>query len=299
MELKTEALPNQPVLVSPSRIACFVECPKKYDYIYNQKLKPKGPNKKHYDKGLYVHEIQLVQAGIAPGDDFAKASVVKRIQQDVEHLGLASPELLPLFSIVLKRLQDFVAKQSPLIDSDMEVVAIESELAYPVNSKFTLFGLGDLLFRKLGTLRIRDHKSGDRTWKQEKAQFHNQLIYYALICYLNYGVAPVGEINFIHTKDFVNKVPSFEDTFSLFRVSYSAKELEKYFEDICKLIEHMLSSEPIPHYGEQCNYCPFKAPCLLERKGIDNSQLILMNYEARPETHGKFTEEHSADDSAD
>jgi hypothetical protein len=24
-----------------------------------------------------------------------------------------------------------------------------------------------------------------------------------------------------------------------------------------------------------------------------------MNYEARPETHGKFTEEHSADDSTD
>ena len=72
--------PDTAVKISPSRLACFQDCPKKYDYVYRQSLQLKTPVQRvAFDKGNYCHELlhvyyQMLQSGVEPGSEFALRS---------------------------------------------------------------------------------------------------------------------------------------------------------------------------------------------------------------------------------
>ncbi len=270
-----ELLPPVVKLISPSRISVFQECAKKYDYIYNQELVPVGPIKGYFDKGNYFHELshvyyQLIQSGATPGSGFVEASIVNRIKNDFSKV--SDPRLLSLFNVITKSMIRFIKEQSPIIDKNIEVLYTEHELIYPTAS-YALFGYADLIYRTgSGQLRVRDHKTGEKAWLKADAKNSNQLLFYSLILYFILKEVPVAEISYINTKDSVKPIP-YEKAYTHAPVSYSERELMIYFEDICKIIEKMLSSEPLPNYGNHCGYCQFKTPCYLSRKGLDTEQL--------------------------
>lgn len=291
------------ISVSPSRLAVFFECPKKYDYIYNQELVSVEPQKGYFNKGNYFHELahayyQLIQSGVRPGSEMAVASIIRRIQNDIQRTG--NPNLIPVYGIISKQIVRFIKNQSPQIDQHMEVLEVEAELTYPVNDEYELFGYADLIYRKQNSERIRDHKTGDKAQKKIDAQFSNQLLYYSTIWYLKTGIVPVAEINYINTKEYVKPKPD-SDTFAFHLVAYSQRELEIYFEQICRVIEKMLQSEPLPAYGRQCAYCPYQVPCYMERKGGDPTPVLMTKFKkvSRGKRHESFTDEHTEGDGSD
>lgn len=301
MEASPEA--SQPVEISPSRIATFCSCPKKHHYTYNLHLASRSrENSKKFDKGNYFHELahvlyQNIKAGANPGSVFLEETLKNRIMQDLAKIDRPDSDLLKVYDNISKRILRYIREQSPKIDQGITVLEVESELRFTTELGFDLFGYADLLYRKGDDHTVRDHKTGEKMWSKIDVRFHNQNFYYALIYYLVHGVVPRAEINFINTKDYVNKEPPV--VFGIASHIYSKTELEIYFEQICKVIVQMLQSEPIPYYGKHCSYCPFQTPCFMERKGIDSSEVIEANFKERDRRHGRFTEENSVENTTD
>lgn len=301
MDLETAPL----LQVSPSRIKVFLKCAKLYDYTYNQQLKPKAERKTYFDKGNYFHELshvyyELIKAGTKPGSDYAIAAISQRIQNDLAKLEKPDAQTLLVYNSISARMIRFIKEQSQRIDRGIEVLEVEAELEYVVNEAYSLFGFADLVFKKDGTDRIRDHKTGEKAWDKADARNSFQLLFYAVVWFMMQEVVPYAEISYINTRDYVKKQAPFADAFSHHEVLFSRRELEIAYEQICALIEKMLKSDPIPHYDKHCAYCPFQAPCFAERKGIDSKPLISSNYTHRDSRHGRsFTENNSDDDTTD
>lgn len=298
--------PSPVRLVSPSRISTFIDCPKKYNYIYELNLQPTGQSKGYFNKGNYFHELshayyQLIQAGAVPGSDYALASIIRRIRNDIEKT--RDPELISVYSTITKAITRFIKEQSPKIDQGITVLHTEGELLYPLpDLRTALFGYADLIYRnKSGRIVVRDHKTGDKAWSKVDAQFSLQLMYYAAIVWKLYDEIPHTEISYTNTREYLQKQASYENAFTYTQVSYSERELEIFLEEIQQVIARMISFEPFPQYGQHCRYCPFQMPCFLSRRGMDAGPILAQNYVKRADTrsHGSFTEEHAKDDQAD
>lgn len=307
-----ELLPDQSVLrVSPSRITCYQDCPKKYDYVYRQNLQPKLVQKLAFDKGNYCHELlhvyyQMIQSGWSPGSEEILQAIVKRIQTDMTRANDLS--LLPVYTSITKTMVRFISEQSPIIDRGITVLGIEHEIAVPItidsSRNFQLFGFIDLIYRdREGRLRIRDHKTGQKAWTKAEANNSNQLLFYSAATWKTSREVPMAEISFLNVKDYVRKAPTFEEAFAFPTVVYTEKELSTYLRQTLQLIDQMVSSEPIPHYGRQCNWCPFLGPCVLDRKGIDSSLLLESQYiivdRNNIRQHAKFTDNNSTENASD
>jgi hypothetical protein len=313
MELLPEvSLPTPTRLrVSPSKISCFQDCPKKYDYVYKQSLQPKPVQRTAFDKGNYCHELmhvyyQLIQSGVTPGSEFALQAIISRIQNDLQNAKNIS--LMPVYASITKTMVRFISEQSPIIDRGITVLGIEHELAVPITTpagrNLQLFGFIDLVYRDAqGRLRIRDHKTGQKAWTKAEANNSNQLMFYSASVWKMRRELPMAEISFLNVKDYVKKAPSFEDAFAFPTVTYTEKELVTYLRQTLQLIDQMLVSEPIPHYGRQCNWCPFRDPCAFDRKGIDSSMMLASQFTVvdrnQVRKHGSFTDDNSAEDVAD
>lgn len=283
----------------------YLECPKKYDYIYKQELQKLEPPKGYFNKGNYFHELahgyyHLIQSGFQPGSEEVWAAVLDKMKRDLSQD--TNPDLIPVYGIITRMMSRFVHEQSPRIDDGIQVLNVEQQIIYPMED-YAMFGYADLVYRdRSGRLHIRDHKTGDKALTKMDAQFSNQLLYYSAILYKTTGEIPVAELSYINTKEYVKKVVTFEQAFSFSQVTYSKQELEIYFKEICIIIENMLYSTPLPHYGQQCRYCPFQTPCFLSRKGIDPTPILNTHYKVVPRDkirRGRFTEDNTETDSTD
>ena len=298
--------------VSPSRLTCYQDCPKKYDYVYNKNLQVIEPVVRSvFDKGNYCHELlhvyyQMIQSGIAPGSDIALRSILSRIQNDIASASDIS--LLPVYTSITRTMTRFISEQSPLIDKGMTVLGTEHEIAVPITTpsgrNFQLFGFIDLVYRdRDGKLRIRDHKTGQKAWTKAEATTSNQLMFYSAATWKNSGEVPTAEISFMNVKDYVRKAPSFDEMFAFPTVAYTEKEMAIYLRQTLQLIDQMLISEPIPHYGRQCQWCPFLGPCTLDRKGIDSSLLLNSQFKVvdrnNVRKHASFTDDNTSENTTD
>lgn len=292
---------SEVVLVSPSRVKTYLECPKKYDYVYKQELQLVGPAKGYFNKGNYFHELchgyyHLVQSGFEPGSDEIWSAVLDKMKRDFSVK--TDPELIPVYGIITKMMSRFVHEHSRRIDTGITVLNVEQQIIYPMEN-YAMFGYADLVYRdRFGRLHIRDHKTGDRALTKVDAQFSNQLLYYSSIIYKSTGEIPVAELNYVNTKEYKTKLVPYDQAFNYTQVSYTEAELNIYFKEICMIIENMLYSTPLPHYGQQCKWCPFQTPCFLSRKGIDPTPILLSNYKRVPRDaqrrHSAFTTESDA-----
>jgi hypothetical protein len=245
----------------------------------------------------------MIQAGVSPGSDFALANIRSRIQNDIRKA--SGPELIEIYAIITKTMSRFVTEQSPKIDKSITVIGIEQELeqevTLPSGRKITLFGFIDLIYRdRSGRLHIRDHKTGERPWTRGQAASSNQLLHYSLATWLRTREVPIAEISYINTHEYVKKPPSAEMAFAFPSVTYTEKELKLYLHQVLQLIDNMLDSKGVPHYGSSCTWCPFLTPCTLERKGIDSTPILQFHFKVVDRNavrqHAKFTEEHSNGD---
>lgn len=305
MDSKVE--PSQLRLVSPSRITNFQRCAKRYHYEYVEELKSKEPPKGYFNKGNYFHELahayyQLIKAGMVPGSDTAVAIIKDRIRNDFQRIHEEKPgdrSLIPMFGLITKTMLRYIKEQSPRIDVHIRVKGVEMELIYPFADNLALLGYADLVYHDgSGNLRVRDHKSGEKAKSKNDAASSTQLMTYACILWKLYGEVPIGEISYINTKDYVKQAPPTEKAFGLFPVTYSEKELAIFFDEICRVIDMMLNSDPLPTYGEHCAWCPFETICTQSRKGIDPTPFINAKFrrvprESQRKPHGSFTDEHS------
>ena len=284
-------------LVSPSRVKTYLECPKKYNYVYVQELQKDEPPKGYFNKGNYFHELahgyyHLVQSGFQPGSEDIWAAVLEKMKRDLT--ADTNPDLIPVYGIITRMMSRFVHEQSPKIDEGITVLNVEQQIIYPMEN-YAMFGYADLVYRdKSGRLHIRDHKTGDKAQTKLDAQFSNQLLYYSSIIYKTTGEIPVAELSYINTKEYVKKLVPTDQAFVFSQVSYSARELDIYFSEICTIIENMLYSTPLPHYGSQCRWCAFQTPCFLSRKGIDATPILNTHYKHVPRDksgrYARFTE---------
>ena len=184
----------------------FADCPKKYDYTYNQNLQSTAQAKHHFNKGNYWHELGhsyyelLKQSDIEPGSDMAVALIRDRIQNDIRNA--SGPELIPVYHIITRTMLRFITEQSPKIDKGIKILGIEQEIDYPLTLPsgriISLFGFIDLIYRdSSGRLHIRDHKTGERTWSKSQAASSNQLLFYSLATWLRTREVPIAEIRIL------------------------------------------------------------------------------------------------------
>jgi len=253
----------------------------KHNYVYNLELLPVGKERKFFfDKGNYFHELAHVlynnyKAGVEPGSDFARAQILARIKNDVSRLEIPrDSHLIPVYAVISRAMVRYITEQSPKIDAGIMVMEVEHELEHEISETLALFGYCDLIYRdSQGRLRLRDHKTGDRAWTKADARHSYQLLFYAVILWMLTGEVAVAEISYINTKDQKSPI-TYDKAFTFSTVAYTERELEIAYKTICKQIAKMLESEPIPYYASHCGYCAYETPCMLERKGIDSSNVI-------------------------
>jgi hypothetical protein len=301
--------PKTITLVSPSRLRTYLECPKRYDYVYNQELVSTAPQKGYFNKGNYGHELlhvyyqYLKETGLQAGSDEAVAMITARVRNDFTRVAAENQaELLSVYGIITKQIIRYIKEHSPRVDDGITVEQVERQIIYPMET-YAMFGYCDLVYRdRSGVLHIRDHKTGDRAQTKLDAQFSNQLLFYAAVIYKSTGELPVAELNYINTREVKKTIP-YETAFAFSPVTYTKTELEIYFKEICAVIEDMLQSSAVPHYGQHCRYCPFQTPCYLSRKGIDPAPIIAQHFVVVPRDkqgrHVAFTENNTEDDSTD
>jgi len=268
---------------------------------------PKAAPKGHFNKGNYFHELaheyyKLIKAGVDPGSDHAVALITAKIERDVTHYLQGNPgdgSLITTFAVIAKMFQRYIKEQSPRIDAGITVESVEAEVAYPVSSDVILSGFTDLLYwDNGGNPRVRDHKSGERSWSKLDAINSAQLLFYVTVVFMLTGEIPFGEISYINTKEYVKKIPSHAESYTFSVVGYNKKELKQYFEHLCMLVESMLGSKSIPNYSQACTYCPYQGPCYAERKGIDSTPIILQHFTTKEPVrkHASFTDEYASGD---
>lgn len=277
------------LLVSPSQLRAWKDCPKKHDFIYHKNLRSKQRTT-FFDKGNYTHELMhhyyfMLQGGhYLIGSDQLVTAMLARIRNDVRlH---AEPQNVNIYNSVMKLMSRYIVIQSPRIDKGIKILGIEAELKLPTGiytedgREIILFGFADLIYRTLrGDLVIRDHKTGSnpRRWNQRTLEADFQMLCYGSWIHKMRGEVPAVEINFCNTYEYKN-TPG-DNQFNQYTYKHSEKVYETFYEETLQLIEDMLRSGPTPHYGDQCTSCPFQEPCFLQRKGLSVRNLIEANYE--------------------
>lgn len=290
--------PTEPITISPSRLSVFRECPKKYDYQYNQELSKISLPTKTFDKGNYFHELchvyyRYIQSGVRVGSQTAVTLMKDRIKEDLGRN--FTPERLTLFSTISKQFVHYVEKRSPEIDSDIEVLGVEEAIKVPVElpsgRMVYLGGIADLVYKRRvqgeWVYKIRDHKT-DTSGQQKSifdsggAELSEQLLHYATAKFVETGIPHSVEISWINTKDFKTKTPSYEESFALFPGYHSEVALSNFLGVTLQVIDQMLDSPALPHYDVKvCKYCPFRLPCIGERRGVPADRILAFKYVPR------------------
>lgn len=301
--------------ISPSRIAVYRACPKQYHYQYVLSLAKKQVPKKHFDKGNYFHELchvyyRLLQEGVKPGSITAVEIMRNRIREDIQqNITTANyKDKLQVYDTITKQFLRYITERSPEIDDGITVLGVEEEIKVPVELPsgriIFLHGFIDLRYKDAnGIYRIRDHKTGQKKWDETDISLTNQLLHYGAAIFVMTGLLHRVEINFILTKDYKTKNPTYNETFQLISEPHSEVTIQNYLDTTLQLIDDMLDSKPIPHYDERvCKYCHFKEPCIGERRGIDSSRILATNYvtiDRSKHRERSFTDQDSNGDIAD
>lgn len=265
--------------LSPSGISVWNECSQKFHYAYVRGLKAKE-HQKFFDKGLYIHSLahtyyHTLELGYEAGSDFAINFMNSRFMSDMRDSDGSNVATLAQIIPLMKR---YVANYSKTIDSGIEIIEAEKEFFVEFEG-ITLHGIIDLLYRKKGRIRIRDHKSSEKpnTWKIEEVPLHGQLLHYlvAMELELKEEITDV-EINFILSYAYKEPKP-INETFKLLTATHARKAIETYKENLIRTHEQIVTSEPIRVYGQACKSCQFKTLCLLEAKGM-STEIALSSF---------------------
>lgn len=231
-----------------------------------------------------------------------------RIQADLK--ANFSQDRLQFFDTITKQFLHYVERRSPEIDEGIEVLGVEEKIKVPVELPsgrlVFLGGYIDLYYRRRvegsWQYRIRDHKTD--TNGQQKSTFSfggvalsDQLLHYAIAKFVETGIPHIVEISWVNTKDYKNKRPSYEESFALFDEYHTEVTLKNALDTALQVIDAMLDSKPLPHYDlATCKQCPFRDPCIGERRGIPSDRILAFKYVPRTEpSERSFTQQNTGD----
>lgn len=277
---------------SPSQMRSYVFCPQQWDYIYNKDIS-KSIKRRYFDVGNYFHELlhvvyQTLKAG-RPNSEFLQQMIKSRVRQDL--IG----ENLEVVKTVLPKMLEYICYQMPIIDKNIQVLEVEYEFKVPVTTPnghtVALHGFVDLIYKdSSGTVRIRDHKSGERSsHSPNSVKLDDQLLFYAVAISLARKIPVLDvEISFLNSHIYKEKRPS-NEMFQLYRYQHTEKGLALAKANILAKIDQMLDSQITKNYSTSCPSCVMFDICTLEMRGLSTVGLINSNYETgkRAEYKGK------------
>lgn len=256
--------------VSNNQLNIWHSCQKQWYYGYVEKLSgSKGTSK--FDKGLYTHELlhvlyHTMNLGYKAGDEFLLQAMISRMEDDVK----SHMDNMEMIKVVMPLIRKFVAKQHPIIDKDIKkILGVEIHFSAQIED-LEMDGYIDLIYEdQWGRIIVRDHKSSEQinSWSQAKVDSDQQLLMYcaAASIFLKRPVNNV-EINFLNTYPYKEQRP-ITDLFKVFKAEYDPRLIAGFTDNLLAVHNQMVNG---PHHRNfsSCQYCPYRAICMSELKGI-------------------------------
>lgn len=297
-------------LVSPSQFSTHQKCPQLHKFIYEMGFRPPLGTEKHFDVGLYFHELahfyyQLIKAGYKIGDPLTLSAMDTKMRNDIKEVHDDFIGVLTQVHIIFRRYLD---RRTEGIDSGItEIVEVEKELQFPLYENAGLHGIVDLLYRSKGRLILRDHKTGENksAHSDDSVEMDAQLILYACIIWRLFNEVPIVEISWVNSKiDYKNGATN-DQLFGLYRKTLTKEYLEAFWTYFSDYVYHMQTVPAIRHISSfNCKGCKFRDPCNFDLRGLSITRMLESNYKhvERDYEFSKFTEiarKHTKTDSPD
>jgi len=284
-------------LVSPSQFSCHQKCPQLHKYIYEMGYRPNLGTEKHFEVGLYFHELahfyyQLLKAGYKVGDPLTFSAMDTKMRNDIMEVHDDFIGTLTQVHLIFRRYLD---RRTEDIDMGIQIVEVEKELQYPLYENAGLHGIVDLLYRSRGRLILRDHKTGENksAHSDDSVEMDAQLILYACIIWMLFDEVPIVEISWVNTKiDYKNGATN-DQLFGLYRKTLTKEYLEAFWTYFRDYVYHMQTVPAIRHISSfNCKGCKFRDPCNFELRGLSIKGMLESNYKhvERDYEFSKFTE---------
>lgn len=295
-------------LVSPSQFSCHQKCPQLHKFIYEMGYRPLLGTEKHFDVGLYSHELmhfyfQLIKAGYKVGDPLLYSAMDTKMRNDIVEVHDDFIGVLTQVHLIFRRYLD---RRTTEIDTGITVIEVEKELEYPLYEGAGLHGIVDLLYKSKGRLILRDHKTGENksAHSSDSVEMDAQLILYACIIWFLYGEVPLIEISWINSKVDYKGFASNDQLYGLYRKTLSEDYLRAFWTYFTDYVYHMQTVPAIRHISSfNCKGCKFRDPCNFDLRGLSIKGMLESNYKhvERDYEFKKFTEiarKHTKTDSS-
>jgi RecB family exonuclease len=283
--------------ISHNQLSNWYSCPKKWEYIYVDKIVTKN-EPSYFRKGSLVHELlsaydQFLQQGAIPGDP-SVVSLVMQVAKD-EYAGQWASADAEVYLSALLAVRRFIKDHSRIHDVGTRIVAVEEkfqiELTTQKGRPFILEGIIDRLYEKHNRLYVLDRKTtgAAQHWTENQLLMDSQLLTYGALL-RELGWSPYGfEIDSIVTypyKDY-NAQP-LEKLFKRLTSIRSDAEmtfaLNQYRQAVDAMFDVLESETEIPYnFGKHCSTCPYMPICLYTMKGIDTSVVLRNQFKPRPQ----------------
>lgn len=273
--------------ISPSQMSIHNDCSMAWFYGYVRRIKKPG-GKAFFDIGTYFHELshvyyQMLQEGQKAGSEFAQQYMENRLKRALRELNFDN---ITLIALVSRMVREFVAFQSPRIDRGIKVLHVENfleyEYTYDSGLKVIFNGYADLIYRdQNGRIRIRDHKTGTKKWRENALKLNNQLLFYATIYWLIYDEFALDvEISWSNSYQYKNikNMPPPEERYQLLRHRLTEASVRNYWDYLRRQTERMLVTQPYEEYGQPCTFCQYAPICEQKLRGFEIEDLIRSSY---------------------
>ena len=276
-----------PDSLSPSQLSTWQDCEVKWDFAYQKRLKPHGPDWLHFAKGSYIHELlhyyyEMVRSGYEIGDPILVKTMQYRIQSDLQArtAELKEGEKIDyeFFADVSRIVINYVEHRSPAIDRAINQIQIEQHLTHTYDNR-EFHGYADLIYwdsvRKVWV--IRDHKSGTRnTFSPDNVFRNGQLLMYGTIYWIMTGIVAEVEINFVHSKP-PKSANSTTKLFDTVRVAHTEETYKNFWEYIMECHERQKNGKPLRNLFA-CGNCAYFPICNAELRGFSSDVIVRSMY---------------------
>ena len=234
------------LVLSVSRVKAFLDCKRKYFYLYEQKMPRKQWD--HFDMGTLVHGTleNFHQSFRKDGQDQLKRLMKESFAKQRKEMGTVK-------NTVLIEARDLLADYLKDIEENgigSEIVTLEEKFEIKLNDRFNLLGFVDRLdLDKDGIYHIKDYKTNKNMKYMEPFQLQAYGLY------------------------LLNKFPDiqcFRGSYIILRFNGQALTYDFNIEDVEKiksqLIEYgdriMEEKKWAPTQSPLCGWCDFKDTCL-------------------------------------
>lgn len=267
------------MIVSGSEIATLNSCEMKYYYQFVLGLWPKDESVA-ISQGKAGHTncqqfFEAIQAGLTKEEALQAMIPVAMDAESLKACSLAS-----------KFCQDFnVDSGRPLLVEEQKIVPLEGRVKMGLTP--------DLVWGyHSGKVDLIDFKFSGRSWSQEASEIHSQLPSYKRHLAKHLGIK-ADKLKYVY----FNTKNQTEDKYKVHQFEVTDYEAEEVVRDQIKSIDRLIEFRESPVAWSRkeakrtshvfvCDYCPFKFPCRLGRKGLEKKEQQALDMMYAHNTYG-------------